>query len=793
MTRPIVRTRLRKILDASLRRGAMLIVAPEGYGKSHVLEDYAGRRPVSRVAIAPGTSFARFTGELVRALAPYAPGMLHTLSGAYERALEKQDAAGALAAWFVRHLAGVTCTIALDDLHNASDPRVAPFVVDAIERSPRNVRWIVASQTLDALPVASWLAHGIAALPLDDDALRLDPLEARGIAERFNPGLEADLVERLRLISEGVIGDFVFLMRLPSWARELEAKSRDRHTPLVERVFAALEPPEREFVLSTAQLPVLDALGVALIAGQSGPQELARLLNSAAHLFEPDGRHYQSRFAAFLRTMLASSAHGREIAARTADALESLGDAAEALRLLVSIGDEQGILDVLERHGFAFLEGDCAYVLHDAIDVLSPHSRAANPAVLALLAIASALGGRGDMSESYFQNALKVCSTPSQRTQIRLWYGYELVRRGRPDAIDVLSPDPASLQSPLALRVAMMSGLAAAYASFGSMERARRLIGRALRALERVDDALTRSRVFHQASFIALSSSQFPRAKELATRGLELAVRIGAYEVAAGALSVLYNVAADAEENFAQAAEYLRQMAVCGSKCGSVDKQLYALVAAYEIEAERGDAEAMRAIERDLSDFDVHYSQWLANENLLPAQMLQLAWRGEFTRANRILGASADQQLDAERRALRWAEISIYAAAGGSPVAAGEALLTALRTLKSASRDGNNVWRTRLYCGLTFVLLGRVRSGARIAAGVARELPAHARRLRSLATAVGDLARWRAGEIDEAELLFSLDGLRRHDFGGLARMLEALPPQCSEPLEMSESRRARSA
>jgi ATP/maltotriose-dependent transcriptional regulator MalT len=792
MTRPIERLRLRRLVEASSRHRVTLVVAPPGYGKSNVLEDHALRRSAPRIRLSPGTSFARFTGELVRAVAPCAPGMLHSLSGAYERALDQQDGAAALAAWFGRHLAGVACTIAVDDLQNAADPRVVPFVLDAIERSPESVRWLVASRSLDGLPLDSWLAHGTAALPLDEENLRLDRGEARALGERFNPEPGVEAIERFRLMSDAVIGDFVFLIRLPAWARELGVESRDRFETLVERVFASLEAVGRDFMTHTVLLPVLDAQGVSRIVGPSGAQTLATLRKSAPYLFEPDGRRYQSRFAAFLRASLGVPELGREIAARTADALENLGDAAEALRLLVSIGDERAILDVLERHGFAFLEGDYAYVLHDAVDVLSPQARAANPAVLALLAIAAALGGRGDVSESYFQNALKVCATPSQRTQVRLWYGYELVRRGRPDAIDLLSPDPASSQAPVSLRVAMMSGLAAAYASFGSMERARRLIGRALRSLAQVDDALTKSRVYHQASFIALESSQFARAKELATRSLALAEAVGAYEVAAGALSVLYNISADVEENFAQAAEHLRHMALCGSKCGSIDKQLYALVAAYEIEAERGDAEAMRAIERDLSNFDVHYSQWLTNESLLPAQMLQLAWRGEFARANRILSASADQQLDAERRALRYAEIGVYAAAAGSGGAAADALIATHRTAKSAPRGGSCVWRMRLYSALAFVLLGRIRSGARIAATVARELPPRAGRLRSLATAVEAFAHWRAGELDEAELLIALDGLRRHDLGGLARLIEALPPACSEPLAMRE-KRARSA
>jgi ATP/maltotriose-dependent transcriptional regulator MalT len=230
----------------------------------------------------------------------------------------------------------------------------------------------------------------------------------------------------------------------------------------------------------------------------------------------------------------------------------------------------------------------------------------------------------------------------------------------------MLRPDRDFFQTPRSLRVAMISALAAAYCVQGDAVLARKYLGRALRMADHIDDEVTRSRVYHQASYIALQYGEFERAKDFATRAWILAEKLGAQEVAGGALSVLYNVAADVDEDCRLAAEYLRRMAECGAKTGSIGKQQYALIAAYEMETERGDTSAIASVENDLREFDVEYSAQYANEGLVPSQALQLAWHGDFARAYQLVRPSAAQQMDSERRALRWSEIAIYAAGAGN-------------------------------------------------------------------------------------------------------------------------------
>ncbi len=331
-----------------------------------------------------------------------------------------------------------------------------------------------------------------------------------------------------------------------------------------------------------------------------------------------------------------------------------------------------------------------------------------------------------------------------------------------------------------------MAARAAGTALENQFEAAHAWLDRATETLGTFEDDTVRARVYHQTAFVALREGNFDRAKEFAYAAATLATRIGAYEIASGALSVLYNVAIDVDEDCSKAAEHLRQLALCGAKCGSVEKQFYALVAAYEIETERGDAAAVARLERDLGEFDVQYSGRFATQVLLPAQTLQLAWHGDFARAYRILASSAEQHQDPERRSLRWAELAVYAAASGKTAEALAALSAARKADRFPRAADVFLWRARILGALAEVMLGRPQAGKTILELVERDVPQDRRRLRALAGAVGALADWRIGSADHVEVFGALERLRRDEFGGYARLFEMLPPACVERLIADE-------
>jgi ATP/maltotriose-dependent transcriptional regulator MalT len=742
-----------------------------------MLREYAAAEAGSvYVTLAERTSFARFVGDLVHGLSEHVPGMRLSLAGAYERALQQPDPPDKLAAWFARHLAGVTGTIILDDFHQAGDVQAAKFVTRAIERSPETVRWVVASRSLDDLPVASWLAHGIASLPLDGSVLRLTSDEAGEIAARMSPEISPESIAQLHASTDGLAADFVFFIRRRDTAagRGLDIGFE----AAVGELYDDLDAGQCEFVLQTALLPSLDPATLGRAAGPEAAVILASIQAKAPEIFDDSGARYQGRVQSFLRTKISAldMDRRRQLVARAARALESGGDVAGAIRLFAEVGDENEIVRLIDRYGIASMESDKAYMLHDALAALGEDARRANHAVLVVQAVMASLGGKLDVAEALFQHALQSCNSPQQHMRMRYLYASDLMRRGRLDCIALLKPDADFFEAPAEVRVAVMSALGAAYVMAGQRTIARKWADRALVAARGLNDDMLYARVQHQAAFVALHMADAERAKTFGTSAAELAERVGAFDVAASAYSVLYNVALDLEDDVEASASYLEKIAAFGGKSGSIEKQLYAWLAAYEIAIERGDARAAVGIERELAEFDVQYSGRLVMQALLPAKALQLAWYGDFARAHRILASSADNQNSTERKALRWAEIGLYAAGAGETAEAVKAVTTAWREIKR-ERDPKNIrlWRARILCALTFLLLGRISSPRMILNSLRRDIPEKFARPLALLNAVEALVARRSGERNYDEVVRALDVLRRCQSGGLARLLEALP------------------
>ena len=778
----ISRSRIRAEIEASRGRRAILIGAPTGYGKSCVLKEYAEADDSSALlSLAEKASFARFAGDLVHALSALAPGMRLSLTGAYERALQRSDPPDALAVWFARHLSNVSCTIVVDDLQNAGDPQIVRFIARAIERSRDSVRWIVASRSLDDLPVASWLAHEIASLPLDESTLRLTFDEAEAIARELTPALDAETIARLHASTHGVIADFIFFARL---AQRRPLETNLSYDDVAAQMYGDFAEMERDFVLQTSLLPDLEPGAISRAAGPEALVILSGIRERFPEIFE--GVRYQSRFRQFVREKVTASEpeERQRLFVRAARTLEGLGDVAGAIRLFAEVNDEAEILRLIDRYGFKSMESSRSYILHDALAALGDKARGANHSVLAVQGILASFGGKLDVAESLFQNALDSCDVPAQRMRVRYLYAVDLLRRGRHDCIELLKPDEAFFEAPAEVRVAVMSSLAAAHVLTGQIKVAQKWAERALSAAEGLDDNVLLARVQHQASFVALHSMDAEKAKRLATKAAETAEREGVSEIAAASYSVLYAVAQDLEDDLEASASYLERIAACGAKCGSVEKQLYAWVAAYEIAIERGDARAALGVEREIGEFDVQYSGRLVMQALLPAKALQFAWYGYFSRAHDILSSSAEQQTSADRQALRWAEIALYGAAAGDTADAARAVTKALRAIKSGDTGSNlRFWRARLLCALTFLLLGRLRTTRLIVNGLRRDIPTKFTRAHAFLQAVEALLARRGGRRNYDDVITALDTLRRSQSGGLARLLEALPSALVSPLE----------
>jgi ATP/maltotriose-dependent transcriptional regulator MalT len=741
--------------------------------------DYAAGTEAAYVAVEENASLLDFAGGLVDAIGAHAEGIERTLTGAHARSLQMPDPPAALAGWFVRHLRPEPLTIVVDDLHHARDGAVAAFVAHAIDASPAACKWIVASESLDDLPVARWLAHETAAYPISHETLCLTIREALAAALFLSPSLTIAQVESLLARCGGIPSQFAFsaavLGKEPGKAFE---GSLD-----VAAAFAKLNDAERRAVLVTSLLPALDAERVLTCAGAETLAIVEGLRAAHPFLFEWDGSTYHSYVRPHLIAQLNGSACLRAAVAGTAKVYERDGDIARALRLLGTTCDEAEILAILERRGFASLDRDAAHGLRDAVRTLSPEARAKSPAVLTLLALTAALEGHGDVCESLFQNAMVACTSERDRWFVRYRYGAELIRRDRgADALALLDVSEGLEDMPVPFRACVEAALAVAHAVSGSLDAARDHCERGLALIRLEPDRAAEARVCHQASYVALATAKYERAKELADRSARLAHGCGLAEVEAGALSVLYNVLADVDDDAAGAAEVLHRIALCGGKAGSIELQFYGLVGAYELEVERGDQAALAPLEASIRDFEVHYGEPIAMQGLLPSQVLQLAWEGAFARAWCILKPGATDESDPVRRAQRWSEMAVYAACAGDAESAAAALAEVRACARDCDAGSARMQRVATMWSLSLVLLGKCRAGLARSRRLLATIPRERHRARAFARAVESLAAWRLGEVEGGELLARIGELYERDLGGVARLFESLPPACVTPL-----------
>jgi hypothetical protein len=145
-----------------------------------------------------------------------------------------------------------------------------------------------------------------------------------------------------------------------------------------------------------------------------------------------------------------------------------------------------------------------------------------------------------------------------------------------------------------------------------------------------------------------------------------------------------------------------------------------------------------------------------------------------------LLARSGDEQLTPDRRALRWAEIALYAAAAGMPEPAADALSEARRRLPDTG-EGKLAIQALSFALLAATLLrdGEARRELRGDSRLARL----SGRLAPLLEAVEAIHNYNERSVDHHALLAAFEALHDAGLGGVAAMFEALPafPRLEEP------------
>jgi DNA-binding CsgD family transcriptional regulator len=154
---------------------------------------------------------------------------------------------------------------------------------------------------------------------------------------------------------------------------------------------------------------------------------------------------------------------------------------------------------------------------------------------------------------------------------------------------------------------------------------------------------------------------------------------------------------------------------------------------------------------------------------------LRAAWSGDFAAGFRIIAGTAECQVSRDRRALRWAQVALFAAAAGYRADAETAIEACWSELRSGhgAPPGTRERRARAFLALTHVLIGKSASAHRILSDLERD-PERGRD-RAIITAVRAFYIHVEGERSTDQLTMALGRLRQYQYGGLARLLEMLP------------------
>ena len=784
----VCRPRVERILTRAARWPIMILVGPAGCAKSDALRAQLGESAVYFRAGNSRRTFARFVRGLALAAAPVAPGAAASFPRAWERSLQSRSPAASLAHWLCEHLDGNDCAIAIDDLHDsAADAGIAAFIAKVAELRP-NARLTIAARSVEALPIALWMATRRMQRPIQVQDLRFTAGEAAQAAERLGLALTSETTRTLLTATSGLPVAMMYafdrLLHDPdAFLTKCMPSSFDR---IAADIFARRSAAERDFLLNEALLPILED-DVLRLCGWQDPQALQLGVGSdAAFIWERNERgerRFNDRFHDFLMREFQTreTAFRAGCASRIVDALRTAGRCTAALEVAIAQRMTAVVGDLLDAHGFAILESGEVDIIGEALDGAEESSMGATG--FALRAYIEARAGHLDTAEAWFRLSIDKAPDELSRATVAMYYSRELTKRHRPDACEILEPFVSSTSLPSQLLIDVRSSFARALTVTGRSDEARFHADASVALLDADSPPALRARVFERASFVAYVGGDYEIARDRALVAAPLAVSSALYEVASSVYATLYNYAYDIDDDIVAVRNHLRSQRDTAVKCGILRADLFGMLGMYELATEAADEAALADLDARLSKVDKHDANGYIAEALIPSKALQAGWAGEFDAAQRLLRPTAEHHLTAVRRALCWAQVAMYSAAAGDSKAADRAAIAAGSNLDMLERHER---RTTQF-GLTLLMLALAAwaqnniEAAHEWADAADDLViGHARRLCALRAAIralmeplADRNRFVAG------VQRTLAALRAVSFGGVAKLIEALPHRCA--------------
>jgi HD-GYP domain-containing protein (c-di-GMP phosphodiesterase class II) len=769
-----------------------VLIGPAGTGKSELLRRY--RNDPNVLYFRAGNehaTFARFVQGIARSVSRVAPGAAASFPRAWEQALQSRCAGTVLAHWLAEHLHGIDHRLVVDDLHDgAADSNVAAFIAGLAELRP-DAGLTLALRDPGKLPIALWMATQRLDRPIDERELAFDAAEIATAAAFF--GVRCPSV-RFAVPAVTVIYAMARAHSDSGEAARLPAGSFDA---IARSIYGRRSGRERAFLFSAALLPTMDDELLRLCGWDDADEIRDALGSDAAFIWEREENgeiRFFDRFRDYLAAQFATTDDDfrAKLARSTVRALTAAGQYGDALSVATHHHLAPAIAELLEGHGFALLEAGSVDAIAEALEAFATPGQALSGRAMALRGYLDARSGRLDTSEAWFRLAIERAEDEASRVAIAMYYAHELALRRRVDSGDALAPFVDSTTLPRDLRIDVRSSYAQALTAANRVQEAGDMTDAVLALL--TDDApiALRARVYARAAYVALECGLPGVARERALIAAPLAVSAALYDVAASTYSVLYNVAYEIDDDAVAALEYLQRLRDLAVKSGTLRLDLYALIGIYHLQAEAGNDAALFELESEITAADKHDSTSEIVEALVPARALQAAWNARFHDALRLLRPTLDHQASVERRALCLAHVALYSAAAGDIEAADCAVNAAADALDAVESPTIRFERTQLILALATLVAGDL-VGVKLWLDEADQC-AHrsAPRLRILRDTLAVLLAARDDpDRFERDMTAALQRLHNVAYGGMARLIEALPDRLTGSSETVASRLTR--
>ena len=780
----LARARIRRLVVEETRRGICLLVAPAGTGKTEALLDARPHLgvvfPVSlRAERVPAAELGR---ALVLALSPKDQRNFGTLVSRSASIREMAD-------WLNRRLRGARGTVIVDDFHrtqfNEEDRAGASeLLARVIDGTRPHLSWLIASRTLPAFPLGTWLANGQLGLTIEEDELRFSEVETQELAASLKLDIDPATAAAIHADTGG--WPIAIRLSLESWERTrhiepLRLRTRDMlYHYLQSEIWDRLDSDEDRQLLGAASLLIAVRPSILARAGFPSPGLAFDRLQRLPLVTRISANEYaiHDLLRDFARTWLAKSDYFRDIVGRVGTALHEIGADDEALQLYAHVGDDSLILAQLADNGLRLLELGRRAAVELALQALPRSLWMADPVVLAIRGVLDESIGSFTSAEMHYRRSLAGGPPPTMGNAIRQRLALLLTNRTRPNEALPILREAIESSSSTSERVGIRATLAGAYAQLNSHAACAEEIEYVESQLT-VLDAETRARVLARLAFASFYFRDFNGAEHYANQAVEIATSIGLHALAARAYSTLYSIYSLTTAEPGSAAVAAAYWVAAAERGGDAVMHSGGLRALYITARDCGDGPAATSAERALAAL----GEAKSFRDGLPARIARAmfeAGNGHLPKAAIALTGIAENDLSSAERALRTAMLAVIRAGEHNSAAARELLgpsLVAIDDVDVFSRRYHTI--AQAYRALAFWLLDSGAAARR--ALIQNDEVTMAARDRALVETIADFVHRPLESVTSEVAITITRPLRELGLHGVAQFLSACCSQLDRP------------